>query len=239
MKKNKIIFKKLGMTRLFDENNRIYPITVLQLEKTILVDEKTIEKDGYNTSILSRGTKLRKHKTAPALGKDEKYEKELAALYESDLYKEFSNEVKEKIAAEGLKVSDFVNVCVNRLVDVTAITKGHGFTGVMKRHNFKGLRASHGVSACHRSGGSTGMRTEPSRTIKNQKMAGHYGVEQVTIKNLKVFGYDEAKQCLFIVGAVPGPNKSYVNVAPISLKMKKGGIAYKSKPQEGKLYVAA
>lgn len=238
MKKNKIVFRKLGMTRLFDENNRIYPITVLQLEKTIFVDNKTNEKDGYETAILSRGSKLRKHKTTPAMGKDEKYGQELGALYESDLYKEFSNEVRVKITAEGLKVSDFVNMCVNRLVDVTAITKGHGFTGVMKRHNFKGLRASHGVSACHRSGGSTGMRTEPSRTIKNQKMAGHYGVEQVTVKNLKVFGYDEAKQCLFIVGAVPGPNKSYVNVAPISLKMKKGGIAYKSKPQEGELYVA-
>lgn len=238
MKKNKIVFRKLGMTRLFDENNRIYPITVLQLEKTIFVDNKTNEKDGYETAILSRGSKLRKHKTTPAMGKDEKYGQELGALYESDLYKEFSNEVRAKITAEGLKVSDFVNMCVNRLVDVTAITKGHGFTGVMKRHNFKGLRASHGVSACHRSGGSTGMRTEPSRTIKNQKMAGHYGVEQVTVKNLKVFGYDEAKQCLFIVGAVPGPNKSYVNVAPISLKMKKGGIAYKSKPQEGELYVA-
>lgn len=239
MKKNKLVFRKIGMTRLFDENNVIHPITVLQLEKTFLVDYKTKEKDGYETAILSRGSKLKKHKTVPALGKDEKYGKELGALYESDLYEEFPEEVKNKIATEGLKVSDFVNMCVNKLVDVTGITKGHGFTGVMKRHNFKGLRASHGVSACHRSGGSTGMRTEPSRTIKNQKMAGHYGVEQVTVKNLKVFGYDEAKQCLFLVGAVPGPNKSYVNVSPISLKMKKGGIAFKAKTQEGGLYVAA
>jgi large subunit ribosomal protein L3 len=243
MKKNKIVFRKLGMTRLFDENNRVYPITVLQLEKTIFVDVKTKEKDGYEAAILSRGTKLRRHKTAPALGKDEKYGQELGALYETSipfLLGDLSDEDRERLKNKGISLANFVNhECVNRLVDVTAITKGHGFTGVMKRHNFKGLRASHGVSACHRSGGSTGMRTEPSRTIKNQKMAGHYGVEQVTIKNLKVFGYDEAKQCLFIVGAVPGPNKSYVSVAPISLKMKKGGIAYKSKPQEGELYVAA
>lgn len=252
MKKNKIVFRKIGMTRLFDENNRVYPITVLQLEKTILVDYKTKERDGYDAAILSRGTKLRKHKTAPAMGKDKKYGKELAALYETTLFCEeemkkhkVSDAECQKLvddikAMESLSVSCFVKwECKDRLVDVTAITKGHGFSGVMKRHNFKGLRASHGVSACHRSGGSTGMRTEPARTIKNQKMAGHYGVEQVTIKNLKIFGYDEAKQCLFIVGAVPGPNKSYVSVSPVSLKMKKGGIAYKVKPQEGELYVAA
>lgn len=243
MKKNKLVFKKIGMTRLFDENNNIYPITVLQLEKTVLVDLKTKEKDGYETAILSRGVKLNKHKTKPALGKDKKYGKELGTLYESSIsffLENLSDEDKARLENEGISLVNFVNhECANRLVDVTGITKGHGFTGVMKRHNFKGLRASHGVSACHRSGGSTGMRTEPSRTIKNQKMAGHYGVEQVTIKNLKVFGYDEAKQCLFIVGAVPGPNKSYVSVSPVSLKMKKGGIAYKVKPQEGELYVAA
>jgi large subunit ribosomal protein L3 len=240
MKKNKLVFQKIGMTRLFDENNYVYPITVLKLEKTILVDYKTKEKDGYDTAILSRGTKLKKHKSQPALGKDKKYGKEIAALYETSisLLKNISDEEKSRLQEEGLSVTNFVDICTSRLVDVTGITKGHGFTGVMKRHNFKGLRASHGVSACHRSGGSTGMRTEPGRTIKNQKMAGHYGVEQVTIKNLKVFGYDESKQCLFLVGAVPGPNKSYVSVSPISLKMKKGAIAFKEKIVEGGLYVA-
>ena len=241
MKKNRLMFQKIGMTRLFDENNYVYPVTVLKLEKTILVDYKTKEKDGYDTTILSRGNKLRRHKLQPVLGKDKKFEVSTATLYESsfEYLKNATNEDKVRLKNEGISLSNFVlNECKNRYVDVTGITKGHGFSGVMKRHNFKGLRASHGVSACHRSGGSTGMRTEPGRTLKNQKMAGHYGVEQVTIKNLKIFGYDESKQCLFIVGAVPGPNKSYVSVSPISLKMKKGAIAFKEKVIEGELYVA-
>jgi large subunit ribosomal protein L3 len=241
MTKNKLVFQKIGMTRLFDENNFIHPITVLKLEKTVLVDYKTKEKDGYDAAILSRGKKLKKHKNQPTLGKDKKFGVEIASLYETSFnyLKNASDEDKARLKNEGISLSDFVeNQCKNKLVNVTGITKGHGFTGVMKRHNFKGLRASHGVSACHRSGGSTGMRTEPGRTLKNQKMAGHYGVEQVTIKNLRVFGYDKDKQCLFIVGAVPGPNKSYVSVSPISLKMKKGAVAFKEKIIEGGLYVS-
>jgi large subunit ribosomal protein L3 len=229
-KKSKIIFQKIGMTQLFDKQNNLYAITVLKLEKTSVVAYKTQEVDGYEAVILTRGDKLNKHKLKPHMGKDKKYLKTLGALYESPM----SDLLKE----EEITVERFVSNCPNLTVDVTALTKGKGFSGVMKRHNFKGLGASHGVSACHRSGGSTGMRTEPGRTMKNQKMAGHYGHEKVTIKNLKVFGIDKANQCLFLVGAVPGPNKSYVSVVPISLRMQKGDVPMAAKIQKGELYVA-
>lgn len=230
MKKSKLIFKKIGMTRLFDNKHNIYPITVLQLENTFLMDYKTKEKDGYEAAILSRGKKLSKHHNKPHLGKDKKHGKILGSLYESP--------IDEYIQNNQINVEEFVKNCDNFSVDVIGITKGKGFSGVMKRHNFKGLKASHGVSACHRSGGSTGMRTEPGRTLKNQKMAGHYGHEQVTVKNLRVFGMDSAKQCLFVVGAVPGPNKSYVSVTPSRVKYGKGDIPL-TKTQKGELYVVA
>jgi len=224
---SKIVFRKIGMTRLFDKQNNVFPITVLQLEETSCVDYKTKERDGYAAAIISRGEKLRKNK--PQLGQDKKYNKTLGVLYETSI----TDLVKE----DKIDVESFVKTCTNWLVDVSGTSKGHGFSGVMKRHNFKGLRASHGVSACHRSGGSTGMRTEPGRTMKNTKMAGHYGHEKITVKNLRVFGYDTTKQCLFLVGAVPGPNKSYVAVTPISLRMRKGDVPMETKTQKGELYV--
>jgi large subunit ribosomal protein L3 len=220
----KIMFKKIGMTRLFDQDHNVVPITVLQLEKTLFVGSKTIEKDGYEALILSKGEQK---KNKPALGQDKKYDKNLGKLYETS-----HNDI---IKNETINVENFVKTCDYLMVNVIGITKGHGFTGVMKRHNFKGQGASHGNSLAHRSGGSTGMRTEPGRTIKNTKMAGHYGSEQVTIKNLVVFGFDNAKQCIFIKGSVPGPNKSDIYISPVSLKMRKNGIPKVKK--KGGLYV--
>lgn len=221
------------MTSLFDIQNNMHSVTVLQLEPTFPVHIKSKEKNGYEAVIMSRGTI--KNKNKPATGQDKKYGKSLGHLYEVPYTDTLKAQLEENKSTD---VKSFVENCINTMVNVTGITKGKGFTGVMKRHNFKGLRASHGVSACHRSGGSTGMRTEPGRTPKNQKMAGHYGCEQVTIKNLRVFGYDGEKQCLLIKGAVPGPNKSYVMVVPTQLKMRKGGVSMKPKAQKGELYVA-
>ena len=97
-----------------------------------------------------------------------------------------------------------------KAVDVTGVTKGRGFSGVMKRHNFKGQRATHGVKKVHRHAGSTGCNTFPARVFKGRRMAGRYGAEQNTVRNLKVVGFDLDNNLLLVRGAIPGPNGGYV-----------------------------
>lgn len=210
---SKIKFKKIGMCRLFDEKTKNpLPVTVLKLEVTNLVRIKTKEKDGYEAAILSTGKK--KNKNHPQKKEEEKYQTTFNKLYETEL--------SDFIINNEINIEKFFEHCIYKLVDAIGITKGHGFTGVMKRHNFRGLSASHGTGPCHRSGGSTGGRTEPGRTRKNQKMAGHHGHIRKTIKNLSILGIDKEKQCIFIKGSVPGPNKSFIFLSPIRPKKKKG-----------------
>jgi len=198
-----VIAKKMGMTRVFLEDGRSIPVTVLSLEGCQVVAQRTPETDGYIALQLGAGKAKVKNVSKGVRGHFAKAKVEpKAKVAEFRVSKENVIEVGAEITADHFVVGQFV--------DVTGITIGRGFTGVMKRWNFRGLEASHGVSISHRSHGSTGQRQDPGKVFKNKKMAGHYGVERVTTQNLEVVRIDVARGLVLIKGAVPGHNNGWV-----------------------------
>ncbi len=200
-----LIARKLGMTRLFNEDGSTVPVTVLHLDDVRVVANRTAEKDGYSAVQLGIGNAKPKNVTKPQKGHFAK-----AGVEAPRRLAEFRVPA-EGLVAPGTKLSveHFVK---GQKVDVTGVTVGKGFAGGMKRWNFSGLEASHGVSISHRSLGSTGNRQDPGKTFKNKKMAGHLGVERVTTQNLVVAGHDVQNGLLLIKGAIPGPKGGYVLV---------------------------
>lgn len=193
------------MTRVFTEDGRHVPVTVLTVSDCQVVAVRTEEKDGYTAVQLGAGRAKAKNTTKPMRGHF------AAANVEPKRYVvEFrvSPDALVDVGAE-LSAEHFV---AGQYVDVTGTSIGKGFAGVMKRWNFAGLEASHGVSISHRSHGSTGGRQDPGRTFKNKKMAGHFGVERVTTQNLKVVATDLDRGLIMIKGAVPGSEGGYVMV---------------------------
>ena len=198
MKKG-IIGRKLGMTQIFDEKGRVIPVTVINAGPCTVVQKKTVEKDGYSAVQLGYADLAERKATKPLKGHFEshkvsfkKYLKEFrledaASMNEGDI-------VTADTFAEGEKV------------DITGITKGHGYSGVIKRWNAHRLRMTHGTGPVHRQVGSMGANSDPSRVFKNKHMAGHYGVDRVTIQNLEVVNVDVERNLLLVKGAVPGPN---------------------------------
>ena len=212
----RILFQKIGMTTMFDEKANAIPVTVLKLNKTLCVEHKTMEKQGYSAAIFSMGKKNIPNK--PLAGQNKKYNINLGKIYESRPTKDHAlPKVDEEITVE-----KFLDICGSKAVKATGISKGHGFSGTIKRWNFRGLRASHGVGPCERGPGSTGQRTDPSRTFKNKKMAGQYGHETVTVSNLLVHGINRDLSIIFVKGSVPGPNKSLVYLTPMKQKVRRG-----------------
>jgi len=200
-----LIARKLGMSRLFNEDGSTVPVTVLHLDDVRVIARRTAEKDGYDAVQLGIGRAKPKNVTKANRGHFAK-----AGVEAPKKVVEF------RIGADAalepgarLTAAHFVK---GQKVDVTGITKGKGFAGAMKRWNFAGLEATHGVSISHRSHGSTGQRQDPGKTFKNKKMAGHLGVERVTTQNLEVAGCDVEKGLLLIKGAVPGSKGGYVLV---------------------------
>ena len=200
-----LIARKVGMTRVFDEEGAHVPVTVLQVEKCQVVAVRTAEKDGYDAVQLGVGTAKVKNVTKPMRGHFAK-----AKVEPKRKLAEFrvSADALIDVGAE-LSAAHFV---VGQFVDVTGTSIGKGFAGVMKRHNFGGLRASHGVSISHRSHGSTGHRQDPGRVFKGKKMAGHLGDERITTQNLKVVSTDVERGLILIEGSVPGAPGGYVLV---------------------------
>jgi large subunit ribosomal protein L3 len=200
-----LIARKLGMTRLFNEDGSTVPVTVLHLDEVRVVANRTAEKDGYTAVQLGIGKAKPKKVTKPQKGHFAK-----AGVEAPRKLAEF-RVAEDALVAPGTKLSGehFVK---GQKVDVTGVTVGKGFAGAMKRWNFAGLEASHGVSISHRSHGSTGNRQDPGKTFKNKKMAGHLGVERVTTQNLVVAGHDSERGLLLIKGAIPGPKGGYVLV---------------------------
>ena len=200
-----LIARKLGMTRLFNEDGSTVPVTVLHLDDVRVVARRTAETDGYEALQLGIGRAKPKNVTEPERGHFAKAGVEAPRKV-----------VEFRIGADAalepgtrLTAAHFLK---GQKVDVTGVTIGKGFAGAMKRWNFAGLEASHGVSISHRSHGSTGNRQDPGRTFKNKKMAGHLGGERVTTQNLEVAGADLEKGLLLVKGAVPGARGSYVLV---------------------------
>ncbi|MFC7607521.1 50S ribosomal protein L3 [Teichococcus aestuarii] len=200
-----LIAKKLGMTRLFNDDGSTVPVTVLHLDQVRVVAARTEEKDGYNAVQLGFGQAKPKNVSKPNKGHFAK-----AGVEAPKKVVEF-RVAADAMLEPGAKLSanHFVK---GQIVDVTGTSKGKGFAGAMKRWNFSGLEASHGVSISHRSHGSTGNRQDPGKTFKNKKMAGHLGVERVTTQNLEVAGFDLDKGLLMVKGAVHGAKGGYVLV---------------------------
>ncbi len=201
-----VIAKKIGMSRIFNEDGRQVPVTVLLLDDLKVVARRTMEKDGYTAVQLGSGLAKPKNISKPmrnyfAVSKVEVKR----VLKEFRVSSENLIEVGSQITAN--------HYVEGQLVDVSGVSIGKGFAGAMKRHNFGGLRASHGVSISHRSHGSTGQCQDPGRVFKGKKMAGHMGSRKVTTQNLEVVSTDEETGLILVRGAVPGAKGGWVTIS--------------------------
>ncbi len=200
-----VIAKKVGMTRLFQEDGRHVPVTVLALENCQVVSVRTEDRDGYVAVQLGAGQAKQKNVAKPQREHFAKAEVELKAqVVEFRVADDAVLEVGSTIAA-----SHFVP---GQLVDVGGHTQGKGFAGAMKRWGFGGMRATHGVSISHRAHGSTGNRQDPGKVFKNKKMAGHMGDRNRTQQNLEVVRVDDERGLIFVKGSVPGAKNSWLTV---------------------------
>jgi large subunit ribosomal protein L3 len=200
-----VIAKKMGMTRLFQEDGRHVPVTVLQLEGLQVVSVREMDRDGYTAVQLGAGVAKAKNVAKPQRGHFGKAEVEPKAIL-----------AEFRVAADGLldvgaeiSADHFV---AGQYVDIQGRTQGKGFAGGMKRWNFGGLRATHGVSVSHRSLGSTGQRQDPGKVFKNKKMAGHMGDKYRTQQNLEIVSTDAARGLIFVKGSVPGSKGGWLFV---------------------------
>ena len=200
-----VIAKKMGMTRLFQEDGRHVPVTVLQLDGVQVIARKNADDDGYVAVQLGAGTAKAKNVAKPQRGAFGKAEVEpKAKVIEFRVAEDALLDLGAEITAE--------HFVAGQLVDIQGRTQGKGFAGAMKRWNFGGLRATHGVSVSHRSHGSTGNRQDPGRVFKNKKMAGHMGDKYRTQQNLEVVGTDAARGLIFVKGSVPGSKGGWLFV---------------------------
>ena len=200
-----VIAKKVGMTRLFQEDGRHVPVTVLALEDCQVVSHRTAERDGYVALQVGSGEAKQKNVNKPqraAFGKAEVEPK--ARVMEFRVAEDALLDVGVEISAD--------HFVAGQMVDVTGHTQGKGFAGAMKRWGFGGMRATHGVSISHRAHGSTGNRQDPGRVFKGKKMAGHMGDRQRTQQNLEIVRTDAERGLLFVKGSVPGAKNSWMLV---------------------------
>ena len=210
-----IIAKKVGMTRLFMEDGKQIPVTVLQMDNLQVVAQRTVAAHGYSAVQLGTGSIKAKNVSKPMRG-------QFAAA---------KVEPKRKVAEFRVAPENLIDVgseitadhyIEGQFVDVSGTSIGKGFAGAMKRHNFGGLRASHGVSISHRSHGSTGQCQGPGKVFKGKKMAGHMGAVRVTTQNLQVVKTDADRGLIMIKGAVPGSKGGWVTIKDAVKKPRHG-----------------
>jgi large subunit ribosomal protein L3 len=198
-----IVGEKVGMTQVWDDDNRVVPVTMVKVAPLRIVQVKTLERDGYNAVQVTFGTRNARTLSKPKAGHFEKAGVDpgpkLVELRLDDVSGfEVGQEIKVDVLADG------------DLIDVTAVSKGKGFAGVMKRHNVKGLGAGHGVHRVHRAPGSIGACATPARVFKGTRMAGRMGGQRTTTLNLTVVSADAERDLLLVRGAVPGPKGGLV-----------------------------
>ena len=201
-----VIAKKVGMTRLFQEDGRHVPVTVLALEDCQVVSHRTADRDGYVAVQVGSGEAKQKNVNKP--------QREAFAKAEVPLkmkVAEFRLEDEQGLLPVGSHISA-EHFVAGQKVDITGHTQGKGFQGGMKRWGFGGLRATHGVSLSHRSLGSTGQRQDPGKVFKNKKMAGHMGDKRRTQQNLEVVRTDAERGLIFVKGSVPGSKNGWLLV---------------------------
>jgi large subunit ribosomal protein L3 len=193
-----LLGKKLGMTQVWDENNRLVPVTVVEITPNVVTQVRTPEVDGYSAVQIAYGQIDPRKVNKPAAGHFDK----AGVTPRRHLTEVRTADAAEYTAGQELTVDTVFEP--GQMVDVVGTSKGKGFAGVMKRHNFKGVSASHGSHRNHRKPGSIGASSTPSRVFKGMRMAGRMGGERVTVLNLKVHSVDAEKGLLLVKGAVPG-----------------------------------
>ena len=223
-----IIGKKIGMTQIFDETGHVVPVTLIQAGPCTVVQKKTAEKDGYNAIQLGYETVPERKLTKPELGHQKKagIEEFQKVLKEFPLEDCSKYEVGDKLNADVFAAGDFV--------DVTGISKGHGYQGVIKRHGASRLKETHGTGPVHRHAGSMGSGTDPARIFKGKIGAGQMGNEQVTVLNLDVVKVDTELGLIAVRGAIPGPKGGVVfvkNTVKHNAE-KKGAAGISNNPQK-------
>ncbi|AVG23311.1 large subunit ribosomal protein L3 [Pontimonas salivibrio] len=200
-----VLGKKLGMTQVWDDNNNVVPVTVIEVSPNVVTQIRTVDNDGYDAIQIAAGAIDPRKVTKPLKGHFEKAgvtpRRHITEIRTPDAS---SYEVGQELTAEAFEAG--------AVVDVVGTSKGKGTAGVMKRHNFKGVSASHGAHRNHRKPGSIGASATPSRVFKGMRMAGRMGNERVTVMNLSVVRVDAERNLLLIKGAVPGPKGRLVFV---------------------------
>ena len=213
-----LVGRKAGMSRVFTDDGRSIPVTLIEATPNRITQVKTVETDGYSALQVTAGVKRASLLNKPATGHLAKAKVEAGrGLWELRVEAdqiggyEVGGEIKADIFSEG------------QIVDVQGVTKGKGFQGTIKRWNFRMGDATHGNSLSHRSPGSIGQRQTPGRVFPGKKMSGHLGDVTVSVQNLDIVRIDEARQLLLVRGAVPGAKSGFVTVRPaIKVKAKKG-----------------
>ena len=204
-----LVGRKVGMTRVFDENGASVPVTVLDMSANRVTQLKSEATDGYTAVQVTFGQKKANRVSKAQAGHFAKAGVEAGrGLVEFAVSEE---KLAELSAGTEINVGIFV---AGQLIDVTGTSKGKGFSGTIKRHNFGSQRASHGNSRSHRVPGSTGMAQDPGRVFRGKRMAGQYGNVKSTIQNLEIVRVDTERQLLLVKGAVPGAVNSDVVVRP-------------------------
>jgi large subunit ribosomal protein L3 len=230
-----LLGRKVGMTQIFDAEGVVVPVTVIEAGPCRVLFVRSADRDGYAAIQLGFADKPRRLASRSVRGQvaklDSRRAKRRAEAGVESVPKpdcEPQRFVREfRGVHEGAEVGQVVTVAAFEgvdFVDITGTTKGRGTAGVMKRHGFKGQRATHGVKKVHRHAGGTSMNTSPARVFKGKKMAGRFGNERSTMRNVKLVGVDPERNLLLVRGAVPGPNGGYVMVRQTN-KIKRVGVA--------------
>ena len=213
---NGLIGKKLGMTQVFNPNGALIGVTAIEIGPCVVVQKKTMEKDGYVALQLGFDEKKENRATRPETGHFAK-----AGVPPQKVLKEFR--VTEEIAAK-YEVGQTVTVeslAVGDIIDVSATSIGKGFAGVFKRYGFHGGKDSHGVHEVYRHGGSLGQNMTPGHVIKGKKMAGHHGNKKVTVQNVQIVRVFAEDNIIFVRGPIPGAKNGYLTISPAIKKTKK------------------
>src|SRR5437868_4784290 len=210
---NGILGKKVGMTQMFDDKGEVRPVTVLQAGPCVITQRKTAQKDGYSAAQIGLVEFVKQSRlTAPMKGHFAKHDlPPVKFLREVGIEDAAPAKSEGEATVDGVKVGDKVLIDIfddEKYVDIIGTSKGRGFAGVVRRHHFAGGPKSHG--SMFQITGSIGSSAFPSRVFKGMRMSGHMGVDQVTVRNLRILGVDKDDNLLVVEGAVPGPKDGYV-----------------------------
>ncbi len=207
--------KKVGMTQVFNPTGTLVGVTAVEVGPCVVVQKKTVEKDGYTALQLGFDEKPERKATRPEIGHFSK-----AGTTPKRVLREFRITPEEAEQYEVGQTLDLGTLTVGDKIDVTAKSKGLGFTGVMKRYGFRGGKATHGVHECYRHGGSLGQNMTPGRVMKGKKMAGHKGDKKITVQNVEVIRVFKEDNLVFLRGPIPGGVSSIITIRPVAKKAK-------------------